>query len=171
MLATIVSVMELTHIRVGNQEYAKENKSYGLTTMRNKHVEVHGAEVTFSFQGSVAIGSQRNLDRAISEQQDSPGGFAQASRQGVSHKRFARGSRQSQKFPSRSSVHFYITKRLRHPGETPLPFGPRCESRERPLAHGREAGRQTLSEDPGHGECARGAEDEDGRAEDGVGGY
>src|SRR6185312_5960704 len=37
VLATIVSLMEQTHIRVGNQEYAKENGSYGLTTMRNKH--------------------------------------------------------------------------------------------------------------------------------------
>ncbi len=55
VLATIVSVMELTHIRVGNQEYARENKSYGLTTMRNKHVEVHGAEVTFSFQGKSRV--------------------------------------------------------------------------------------------------------------------
>lgn len=55
VLATIVSVMELTHIRVGNQEYAKENKSYGLTTMRHKHVEVHGAEVTFSFQGKSRV--------------------------------------------------------------------------------------------------------------------
>ena len=55
VLATIVSVMEQTHIRVGNQEYAKENKSYGLTTMRHKHVDVHGAEVTFSFQGKSRV--------------------------------------------------------------------------------------------------------------------
>ncbi len=55
VLATIVSVMELTHIRVGNQEYAKENHSYGLTTMRDKHVTVHGADVTFSFQGKSRV--------------------------------------------------------------------------------------------------------------------
>jgi DNA topoisomerase I len=55
VLATIVSLMEQTHIRVGNVEYAKENGSYGLTTMRNKHVEVHGAAVTFTFQGKSGV--------------------------------------------------------------------------------------------------------------------
>ena len=55
VLATIVSLMESTHIRVGNVEYARENKSYGLTTMRNKHVEVHGADVTFTFQGKSGV--------------------------------------------------------------------------------------------------------------------
>src|SRR5450755_3574191 len=42
VLATIVSIMERTFIRVGNEEYARENKSYGLTTMRNRHVKVQG---------------------------------------------------------------------------------------------------------------------------------
>jgi DNA topoisomerase-1 len=55
VLATIVGVMEATHIRVGNAEYARENKSYGLTTMRNKHVDVHGADVTFTFQGKSGV--------------------------------------------------------------------------------------------------------------------
>ena len=78
VLATIVSVMELTHIRVGNQEYAKENKSYGLTTMRNKHVEVHGSEVTFSFQGKSRVHHtislhDRRLARIIKACEDIPG--------------------------------------------------------------------------------------------------
>src|SRR5579875_1406928 len=78
VLATIVSVMELTHIRVGNQEYAKENKSYGLTTMRNKHVEVHGAEVTFSFQGKSRVHHtislhDRRLARIIKTCEEIPG--------------------------------------------------------------------------------------------------
>ena len=55
VLATIVSVMEATHIRVGNVEYARENKSYGLTTMQNRHVDVHGADVTFTFQGKSGV--------------------------------------------------------------------------------------------------------------------
>ncbi len=55
VVATVVSLMEQTHIRIGNEEYAKQNKSYGLTTMRNKHVAVHGAEVTFSFQGKSRV--------------------------------------------------------------------------------------------------------------------
>ncbi len=66
VLATIVSLMEQTHIRVGNQEYARENKSYGLTTMRNKHVEVHGSDVTFSFQGKSRVHHTVNLhDRRL----------------------------------------------------------------------------------------------------------
>jgi DNA topoisomerase I len=78
VLATLVSVMELTHIRVGNQEYAKENKSYGLTTMRHKHVEVHGAEVTFSFQGKSRVHHtislhDRRLARIIKACEDIPG--------------------------------------------------------------------------------------------------
>ncbi len=78
VLATIVSVMELTHIRVGNQEYAKQNKSYGLTTMRNKHVEVHGADVTFSFQGKSRVHHtislhDRRLARIIKACEDIPG--------------------------------------------------------------------------------------------------
>jgi DNA topoisomerase-1 len=55
VLATIVSLMERTHMRVGNVEYAKENGSYGLTTLRNKHVEVEGTKVTFSFQGKSKV--------------------------------------------------------------------------------------------------------------------
>ena len=78
VLATLVSLMELTHIRVGNQEYAKENKSYGLTTMRNKHVEVHGAEVTFSFQGKSRVHhtislKDRRLARIIKACEEIPG--------------------------------------------------------------------------------------------------
>jgi DNA topoisomerase I len=51
VLATIVRLLETTFIRIGNEEYAKENHSYGLTTMRNKHVDVEGATVRFKFQG------------------------------------------------------------------------------------------------------------------------
>ena len=55
VLATIVRLMEETHIRVGNEEYARENHSYGLTTMQHEHVEVHGSHVTFSFQGKSRV--------------------------------------------------------------------------------------------------------------------
>ena len=51
MLAAIVRLMEVTLIRVGNEEYARTNHSYGLTPMRNRHVQVEGATVTFKFQG------------------------------------------------------------------------------------------------------------------------
>ena len=78
VLATIVSVMENTFIRVGNTEYAKENKSYGLTTMRNKHVDVDGSTVTFTFQGKSRVHhsidlQDRRLARIIKRCQDIPG--------------------------------------------------------------------------------------------------
>lgn len=78
VLATLVSVMELTHIRVGNEEYAKENHSYGLTTLRHKHVEVHGANVTFEFQGKSRVHHtislhDRKLARIIKQCEEMPG--------------------------------------------------------------------------------------------------
>ena len=51
VLATIVRLLETTLIRVGNEEYAKDNQSYGLTTLREKHVEVDGSRVRFRFRG------------------------------------------------------------------------------------------------------------------------
>ncbi len=51
VLATVVRLLETTLIRVGNDEYAKSNKSYGLTTMRDKHVDISGSTVRFSFRG------------------------------------------------------------------------------------------------------------------------
>jgi DNA topoisomerase I len=51
VLATVVHLLETTLIRVGNDDYAKENKSYGLTTLRNPHVKVEGAELRFQFKG------------------------------------------------------------------------------------------------------------------------
>ncbi len=51
MLATIVSLLEKTLIRVGNAEYAEKNKSYGLTTMRRKHVAIGRGALRFDFTG------------------------------------------------------------------------------------------------------------------------
>ena len=51
VLATVVRLLEETRIRVGNEEYRKENGSYGLTTLRNRHVDVIGSEVRFAFRG------------------------------------------------------------------------------------------------------------------------
>ncbi len=66
VLATIVSLMEATLIRVGNAEYARDNKSYGLTTMRNRHVDVHGSTITFTFQGKSRVHHTINLqDRRL----------------------------------------------------------------------------------------------------------
>jgi DNA topoisomerase-1 len=51
VLATVVYLLETTLIRVGNDDYARTNKSYGLTTLRNPHVKVEGSELRFQFKG------------------------------------------------------------------------------------------------------------------------
>ncbi len=51
VLATLVRLLEITLIRVGNDEYARHNHSYGLTTMRNRHAQVKGTQVRFTFRG------------------------------------------------------------------------------------------------------------------------
>jgi DNA topoisomerase-1 len=51
VLATVVRLLETTLIRVGNAEYARENKSFGLTTIRHRHVEVNGSTIAFEFRG------------------------------------------------------------------------------------------------------------------------
>jgi DNA topoisomerase-1 len=78
VLATIVSLMERTFIRVGNEEYAKTNNSYGLTTMRNKHVKVQGHKLRFNFRGKSGVEHQidvadRRLARIVKCVQELPG--------------------------------------------------------------------------------------------------
>jgi DNA topoisomerase I len=51
VIATVVHLLDTTNIRVGNDEYARENGSFGLTTMRDRHVEVKGSRITFRFRG------------------------------------------------------------------------------------------------------------------------
>lgn len=61
VLATVVWLLDHTFIRIGNEQYAKENKSYGLTTLREKHVDVEGSTVTFSFKGKSGIYHELNI--------------------------------------------------------------------------------------------------------------
>jgi DNA topoisomerase-1 len=78
VLATIVSLMERTAIRIGNEEYARDNDSYGLTTMREEHVDVKGSTVRFHFRGksgkehAVEVRDKR-IARIIQKSQDLPG--------------------------------------------------------------------------------------------------
>lgn len=51
VLAAIVRILDITHVRIGNEEYARDNHSFGLTTLRDKHADVHGPEVRFIFRG------------------------------------------------------------------------------------------------------------------------
>lgn len=78
VLATIVRLLETTMIRVGNADYAKQNKSYGLTTLKDQHVAVDGAELRFNFKGK--SGKQwrlnirdRRIARVVKASQDLPG--------------------------------------------------------------------------------------------------
>ncbi|HYJ05808.1 MAG TPA: DNA topoisomerase IB [Chthoniobacterales bacterium] len=78
VLATVVQLLERTFIRVGNDEYAKQNKSFGLTTMRNHHVDVKGETLKFRFRGKSGVShevdvSDRRLAKIIRQLQDLPG--------------------------------------------------------------------------------------------------
>lgn len=55
VLATAVRLLEITLIRVGNAQYAKQNRSYGLTTLHKRHLEVDGAALTFAFKGKSGV--------------------------------------------------------------------------------------------------------------------
>lgn len=55
ILATVVWLLEHTFIRVGNEEYSKENNSFGLTTLRERHVKVRGTQVLFKFRGKSGV--------------------------------------------------------------------------------------------------------------------
>jgi len=78
VLATVVQLLEKTLIRVGNEEYARENKSYGLTTLRNKHVKATDSRLRFTFRGKSGIEHRitlrdRRLARIVKQLRDLPG--------------------------------------------------------------------------------------------------
>jgi DNA topoisomerase I len=78
VLATVVRLLEISCIRVGNEEYARDNKSYGLTTLQDRHADISGSNVRFHFRGKsgkehdVSIQDKR-LARIIKACQDLPG--------------------------------------------------------------------------------------------------
>ncbi len=55
VIATVIWLLQKTFIRVGNEEYARDNSSFGLTTLRNKHVKISGGEVNFNFKGKSGV--------------------------------------------------------------------------------------------------------------------
>jgi DNA topoisomerase-1 len=78
VLATVVRLLETTLIRVGNEEYARANQSFGLTTLRDRHVAVLGTTLRFEFEGKSGIRHQialndRRLARIIKRCQEIPG--------------------------------------------------------------------------------------------------
>jgi DNA topoisomerase-1 len=78
VIATVVKLLETTLIRIGNEEYAQENRSFGLTTMRNKHVKIRGAKIRFEFRGKSGVEfnldlHDRRLAKIVKRCQDLPG--------------------------------------------------------------------------------------------------
>lgn len=78
VIALVLTLMDQSFIRVGNKEYAKKNKSYGLTTLRDRHVEIHGDDVRFSFVGKKGVPHDvtlhdRKLARLVRKCKDIPG--------------------------------------------------------------------------------------------------
>jgi DNA topoisomerase I len=78
VLATVIKLLEVSLIRIGNEEYAKNNKSFGLTTMHNRHVVVNGATAVFEFRGKsgkrhkIEV-TDRRLATIVRKCQDLPG--------------------------------------------------------------------------------------------------
>lgn len=78
VLAAVVQLLERTFIRVGNLEYARDNKSFGLTTMQDRHVEVKGSKLRFRFRGKSGIEHEvdvtdRHIAKIVTKLQDLPG--------------------------------------------------------------------------------------------------
>uniref|UniRef100_UPI00374CD966 DNA topoisomerase IB n=1 Tax=Undibacterium sp. TaxID=1914977 RepID=UPI00374CD966 len=78
VLAAVISLLESTNIRVGNDEYARTNNSFGLTTLQNKHVRVTGTSIAFEFRGksgvkhAISLRDPR-LSRIIKRMRELPG--------------------------------------------------------------------------------------------------
>jgi DNA topoisomerase I len=78
VLAVVVQLLEKSLIRVGNEEYARQNRSFGLTTLKDKHVDVRGSTVRFEFRGKSGIRhsvdvNDRRLARIVKQCRDLPG--------------------------------------------------------------------------------------------------
>ena len=78
VLAAVVAILDATGIRVGNEEYVEANKSYGLTTLRTRHVQLNGSEVRLRFRGKTGREHRIRLDdrrlaRVIKRCRDLPG--------------------------------------------------------------------------------------------------
>jgi DNA topoisomerase I len=78
VMATVITLLDATLIRVGNTQYARDNRSYGLTTLRSRHVEINGSAIRFQFRGKSGVEHQitvkdRRLARIIRRCQEIPG--------------------------------------------------------------------------------------------------
>jgi DNA topoisomerase-1 len=78
VIALVISLMERTYIRIGNSAYQKMNGSHGITTLHDKHVQIEGDQVRFSFKGKKNIQhdislKNRRLAKAVKQCKDIPG--------------------------------------------------------------------------------------------------
>jgi DNA topoisomerase I len=78
VLAAVVRLLEVTRMRVGNEEYARENESFGLTTLRERQVKVRGAKLAFRFRGKSGVEhafelADRRLAAIVRRMRDLPG--------------------------------------------------------------------------------------------------
>ena len=117
VLATVVRLLEATLIRVGNDEYARQNHSYGLTTMHDRHVKIRGGKISFSFKGKsgkrheIAL-HDPNLAKIVKRCQDLPGQelFAYQDEDGKAHDI---GSQDVNEYLRRISGHDFTAKDFR----------------------------------------------------------
>ncbi|HUQ89993.1 MAG TPA: hypothetical protein VM096_20690 [Vicinamibacterales bacterium] len=78
VLATVVELLARTYIRIGNEEYARTNKSHGLTTLRDRHVKIRGGKMSFAFRGKSGVFQEIEIEEprlalAVRQCQDLPG--------------------------------------------------------------------------------------------------
>jgi DNA topoisomerase-1 len=78
VLATVVYLLQATMMRIGNEEYARNNNSFGLTTLRDRHVRIDGSEVEFHFRGKSGVRHSIKVDdprlaRIVKRSRDLPG--------------------------------------------------------------------------------------------------
>jgi DNA topoisomerase-1 len=92
VIATIIRLLDVTMIRIGNEEYAQANKSFGLTTLRNRHVTIEGAAIEFRFKGKSGIShtiriTEPRLARIVKRMRELPGQelFQYVDSEGVRH--------------------------------------------------------------------------------------
>jgi DNA topoisomerase-1 len=93
VIATVIALMERTYIRVGNEGYEKLYGSYGLTTLKDKHVAIEGSKLDFSFKGKKGI-------------------FQQIS---IKNKRLANIVKQCREIPGKELFQYYDANGIRRP--------------------------------------------------------
>lgn len=92
VIATVISLMERTYIRIGNEDYEKLYGSHGITTLKDKHVKINGGEIKFSFRGKKGVEhamtlKNKRLAKVVKQCRDIPGKelFQYYDEQGVRH--------------------------------------------------------------------------------------